>query len=174
MKKRHIAFAFSLTQLWVLMSLLGAILCETLMIYPNIFYDIPRSFEIGMKFMVVRGPHDFFPPMGMLAMLTGVGSLIFNWRVKSARYWILGSVMIVFLGEFLLSMAYFWPRNTIMFEEGAAVHSVAVLEQTAQEFQAGHWLRVAGCAAASALSFMGFLKIYRLRILSRDAHHKSK
>jgi hypothetical protein len=174
MKKQQIAFAFSLTQLWVVMILFGAILCETLMIYPNIFHDIPRSFEIGMKFMVVRGPHDFFPPIGMLAMLTGIGSLILNWRVKSARYWILGSMMIIFVGEFLFSMAYFWPRNTIMFEEGTAVHSVAFLKQTAEEFQTGHWLRVAGCAAASALSFMGFLKIYRFRITSQDAHHESR
>jgi hypothetical protein len=174
MKKQQIAFAFSLTHLWVLMILFGAIFFETLIIYPNIFHNIPRSFETGMAFMAIRGPHDFFPPVGMLAMLTGIGSLILNWRVKSARYWILGSVMIIFAGEFLFSMAFFWPRNTIMFEEGTAIHSVAFLKQTAQEFQTGHWLRVAGGAAASALSFMGFLKIYRHRITSRYAHHESK
>ncbi|BCU81922.1 hypothetical protein JIR001_17050 [Polycladomyces abyssicola] len=147
----------------------GAILFETLIIYPDIFHDVPRSLQTAKAFMVIRGPHDFFLPVGMLAMLTGIGSLILNWRVKSSRYWILGSLMIIFAGEFLFSMAFFWPRNTIMFEEGTAVHSVAYLKQTAQSFQMGHWLRVTLSAADSALSFMGFLKIYYHRITSRDA-----
>lgn len=57
MKRESIGFVFSMIHVWVVMILLGAILCETLMIYPNIFHDIPHSFEIGMQFMVVRGPH---------------------------------------------------------------------------------------------------------------------
>lgn len=120
-----------------------------------------------MDFAVVRGPRDFFPPVGTLAFLTGIGTLILGWRVKAARYWILGSVTVILIGEFLLSAAFFWPRNTIMFEEGTAVHSVAYLKQTAREFQAGHWLRLAMSAAASALSFVGFLKFYRHRISSQ-------
>ncbi|SEN71501.1 hypothetical protein [Lihuaxuella thermophila] len=173
MRKQPISFAFSLMNLWVLMILFGAIFFETLIIYPNIFHDIPRSFETGMAFMVVKGPHDFFPPVGTLALLTGIGSLIMNWRVKPARYWILSSVLIIFIGEYLFSMAYFWPKNTIMFEEGTTVHSVVFLKQTAQAFQTGHWFRVAGCAAASACSFKGFLNIYRYRITLRHVHPES-
>ena len=70
-------------------------------------------------------------------------------------------------------MAFFWPRNTIMFTEGAAVHTVAFLQQTAQEFELGHWIRFALGAAAAATSFMGFLKFYRYRITSRDAPHET-
>ena len=167
--KKQIAFAFILTYLWVVMIFLGAILFDTLIVYPDVFHDVPRSLETAMAFMVVRGPHDFFPPAGILAILTGIGSLIFGWRVKSARYWILGSVAVIFIGDFLLSMVFFWPRNTIM-TEGTAVHSVAYLQQTAQEFQTGHWLRVAMSVAASTSSFVGFLKFYRHRITSPYAH----
>ncbi len=170
MTRQQIAFALVLAYLWVLMILLGAILFETLILYPNIFHDVPGSLETALAFMVVRGPHDFFPLVGNLAMLTGIGSLVLGWRVKSARYWILGSVIIIFVGEFLFSVVYFWPRNTIMFDEGTAVHSVAYLQQTAREFQTGHWLRVAASAVASALSFMGFLRFYHRRITSQDAH----
>jgi uncharacterized membrane protein len=114
--------------------------------------------------MVVKGPHDFFPPVGMGTLILGILTTLLSWHVKPARYWILGSVIIIFAGEFLFSMVFFWPRNTIMFEEGTAVHSVAYLKQTAQEFQTGHWLRLAMSAAASILSFIGFLKFYRHRI----------
>ena len=170
MKRQQIAFTLILAYLWVLMILLGAILFETLILYPNIFYGVPGSLETALAFMVVRGPHDFFPLVGNLAMLTGIGFLVLGWRVKSARYWILGSVIIIFVGEFLFSVVYFWPRNTIMFEEGTAVHSVAYLQQTAQEFQTGHWVRVAASAVASVLSFTGFLRFYRCIITSQDAH----
>jgi uncharacterized membrane protein len=89
--------------------------------------------------------------------------------VKAARYWILASLVVI-VSEGLFSMAFFWPRNTIMFTEGTADHSVALLKQTAQEFEVGHWIRFALGAAAATTSFMGFLKFYRYRILSRYAH----
>ncbi len=174
MMRQQIAFALVLGYLWVLMILLGAILFETLILYPNIFHDVPGSLETALAFMVVRGPHDFFPLVGNLAMLTGIGSLVLGWRVKSARYWILGSVIIIFVGEFLFSVVYFWPRNTIMFTEGTEVHSAAYLKQIAQEFQTLHWSRLAFNAAGSALIFVGFLKFYRYIITSQDAHREPK
>ncbi|RIK41791.1 MAG: hypothetical protein DCC55_10820 [Chloroflexi bacterium] len=163
MKIQHLTFAVMLTYLWVMMILLGSIVLETFMIYPNIFHDPPESFEIALAFMSVRAPSDFFPPLGFLSWVTGAGSLILGWRVKSARYWILGSLLMI-VGEGLVSMAFFWPRNTIMFIEGPAVHSAEFLRQTAQEFQTLHWLRLAFNVVGSALIFIGFLKFYRYSI----------
>jgi hypothetical protein len=110
-----------------------------------------------MAYAAVRGPGDFFPPLGLVSWITGIGSLLLAWRVKPARYWILGSVIVI-VCEGLFSMVFFWPRNTIMFTEGTAVHSVAFLKQTAREFEVGHWIRFALGAAAAATSFMGLLK----------------
>jgi hypothetical protein len=45
-------------------------------------------------------------------------------------------------------MAYFWPRNTIMFEEGTAVHSVDALN-TGSEF------RVLSCRGLFAEGLLG-------------------
>src|ERR671916_3482315 len=166
MKRQWITFAFALVYLWVMMILLGSIVLETFMVYPNIFHDAPRSLETTMEFMVVRTPGDFFPPLGFLSWLTGTGALILAWRVKSARYWILGS-LIVIVCEGLFSMAFFWPRNTIMFTEGTEVHSDAYLKQIAQEFQTLHWSRLAFNAAGSASIFIGFLRFYRHLLTSR-------
>src|SRR5919112_150969 len=128
---------------------------------------------VGQHLVRYVGPvSQYFPPLGILSWLTGIGSLVLNWRVKSARYWILASlIMIVCQG--LISMVFFWPRNTIMFAEGTAVHSAALLQQTAQEFQTGHWVRVAFNAAASALAFVGFLKFYRCRTTSQYCRHET-
>ena len=52
--RNRIAFWIILAYLWVMMILLGAIVMETFMVYPNVFYDPPRSLETGLEFMAVR------------------------------------------------------------------------------------------------------------------------
>ena len=162
----RITFWVILAYLWVMMILLGSIVLETFMIYPNIFVDPPASFEVALDFMSVRSPHNFFPPLGLLSWVLGAASLILGWRVQSARYWIIASVLMI-VGEGLASMAFFWPRNTIMFVEGPAVHSAEFLRQTAREFENLHWLRVGFNVAGSALIFTGFLKFYRQMIVAK-------
>ena len=173
MKKiQGVAFPVILAYLWVMMILLGAIVLETFMVYPNIFHDPPRSLETGLEFMSVRAPSDFFPPLGFLSWITGIGALVLGWRVKSARYWILFSLIMI-VCEGLVSMAFFWPRNEIMFVEGTAVHSDEFLRQTAQEFQMLHWSRLTFNAAASISIFVGFLEFYRHGVLHHVASHRT-
>jgi hypothetical protein len=164
-KLQRFTFVVILAYLWVMLILLGSIILETFMVYPNIFYNPPESLELGMQFMTVAAPNDFFPPLGFISWVTGAASLILGWRVRSARYWILGSLLMI-VGEGVASMALFWPRNTIMFVEGLAVHSPEFLRQTAREFETMHWLRVGFNVAGSVLIFTGFLKYYRHLIVT--------
>jgi Domain of unknown function (DUF1772) len=163
--RQRLAFLVILAYLWVMMILLGAIVMETFMVYPNVFHDPPRSLELGLQFMSVRAPSDFFPPLGFLSWVTGLGALILGWRVKSARYWILLSVLMI-VCEGLFSMAFFWPRNEIMFIEGTKIHSAELLRQVAREFQTLHWARLAFNVAASASIFVGFMRFYRHMLTS--------
>jgi hypothetical protein len=172
MKKIRITFAFVLAHAWGLMIFFGALLFDTFIVYPNTFHDVPRSLETAMAFATVRGPGDFFPPLGFASWITGIGALILAWPVKPARYWIIASLVVI-VCEGVFSMAFFWPRNTIMFTEGTAVHSAAFLRQTAQEFEFGHWIRFVLGAAAAATSFMGFLRFYRYDVLSRDGRSRT-
>ncbi len=146
--------------LLIMMILLGSIMLETFMVYPNIFYNPPDSFKAGLEFMKVRTPHTFFPPLGFFSWLLGAASLVAAWPVRRARRWILASLAMI-VAEGLSSRAFFWPRNTIMFVEGPAVHSGAVLRQAAEEFQRMHWCRVAFNVAGSAAIFKAFLVYYR-------------
>jgi hypothetical protein len=72
--RQRLAFLVILAYLWVMMILLGAIVMETFMVYPNVFHDPPRSLELGLEFMSVRAPSDFFPPLGFLSWVTGAGA----------------------------------------------------------------------------------------------------
>ena len=72
--------------LWILMILLGSIVLDTFMVYPNIFHDPPKSFETALAFMSVRAPNDFYPPLGFLTWVAGLVSLALAWPERSARY----------------------------------------------------------------------------------------
>ena len=156
----RLAFGAVVAYLWVMMILLGSIVLETFMVYPNIFHDPPQSLATAMEFMSVRGPNDFFPPLGLFSWVTGLASLALAWRVPSARYWILGSLLMI-VGEGLASIAFFWPRNEILFVEGQAVHSAAYLRRIAEEFTTLHWLRLAFNVGASSFAFVAMLRLHR-------------
>lgn len=165
MKLQNLAFACILLYLWVMLILLGGITLETFMIYPNIFFNPPESLVTTMTFMQISGPDDFFPPLGFLSWVSGAAALMLGWRVPSARYWILASVLMILI-EGICSITLFWPRNTIMFVEGLAVHPPEVLRQTAIEFRNLHWIRLGCNVVGSACIFVGFLNFYRHRLLS--------
>src|SRR5262245_24510231 len=159
-RRQRIVLLIVGSYLWVMMILLGSIVLETFMVYPNIFYNPPDSFKAGLEFMKVRTPHDFYPPLGFFSWLLGAASLIAAWPIGPARRWVVASLAMI-VAEGLFSIAFFWPRNTIMFVEGPAIHSAAVLRQAAEEFQRMHWWRVAFNVAGSAAIFKAFLVYYR-------------
>lgn len=151
----------SVAYVWIAMVAFGGILVETIIIYPNVFHDVPRSLAESMDFFVVTGPADFFPPMGAVTVLAAITTVILLWPARRARLWVGASLLSLVVGEFLFSMLFFWPRNDIMFEEGIAVHSVEVLRQAAFEFQTGHWVRLAMSAVTASLAFAGLLRYHR-------------
>lgn len=156
--------------LWVMVILLGSIALETFMVYPNIFHDPPASLTTALAFMAVRAPSDFYPPLGFLSWALGTASIAAVWREPAARRWTALSLVMI-MSEGLVSMAWFWPRNTILFVEGLAVHAPDVLRQVAFEFERLHWLRVAFNAVASGAAFAGFLACYRRWVVaSADIH----
>lgn len=168
MTRQKLTFTVSIAYVWAALLMFGAVLMHTFLLYPNIFRDVPASLGEALEFMSVSAPSDVFPPFGLAIALTGLATTVLTWRIPAARYWILTSMGTLMVGEALFSWIFFWPRNAILFLEGTAVHPPAYLQQVAMEFQAGHWFRLAMLAATAALSFVGFLRIYRYVLLSKD------
>ena len=170
MKKiRRLAFPVVTAYLWVMMVLFGAIVLETFMVYPNVFADPPESLSLAMDFLSVSGPSDFFPPLGFATWVFGAGALVLSWPVKAARWWVAFSLAMI-VCEGVASMLYFGPRNEVMFVEGLEAHSAEYLKQVAREFEAWHWRSRMGFNALAAVgAFVGFLRLYRHRLLSRHS-----
>ncbi|RBP64247.1 hypothetical protein DFO66_107124 [Brevibacterium sanguinis] len=152
--------------LWVMMTLFGAIVLETLMIYPNVFADPPESLGLAMEFLAVTGPGDVFPPFGMACWILGAASLLLTIRVRGVRWWIALSLAAL-VAEGIVSMLFFWPRNDVMFVEGLAVHSAEHLIAVAREFETWHWIsRMTFNSIGAASVFVGFLRLHRFRVLA--------
>ncbi|MBD5787418.1 DUF1772 domain-containing protein [Cellulosimicrobium terreum] len=151
------------------MILLGAVVLETFMVYPNVFSDPPESLELAMEFLAVSGPSDVFPPLGFLSWTLVVAALLLCWRQRDARWWLLLSLAMA-VGEGVASILYFWPRNEIMFVEGLAVHPPEYLAQVVREFETWHWRSRMGFSVLAAVgAFVAYTRVYRARVLSGPA-----
>ena len=155
------AAAATIAFAWIATFALGGLVIETLLLYPNIFADVPRSLVDALDFMAVTAPSDVLPPLGALTVITAVAAVALTLRLRAVRLWTLGAAASLLVGEFLFSAVWFWPRNEIMFIEGPAVHDAAYLQQVAAEFQAGHWVRVAMAVVTAVLAFGGMLRMQR-------------
>ncbi len=153
MNRRRLAFGATSVALWIVMIHLGALLFETVVVYPNIFHDVPASLELSMEWMAATAPHDFFAPVGALSIVAIGTAIAASWRFTTVRNWLLIGLVVAILGEFVLSATVFWPRNTIMFSEGLTVHSAETLKTTAKTFQRLHWLRVGATVVNAAAVF---------------------
>jgi hypothetical protein len=159
MSRDRITLYLAGAYLWIVMILLGGLAVETFMIYPNIFADPPQSTEAAARFFAVSSPKLYFRPMGAACWVLGAATVISAWRLRPARWWLLGSVAAI-AADGVWSQLFSWPRNTVMFE-GLARHSAETIVRTAHEFQDLHWPRVAFNVIAAVLAFVGFLHCYR-------------
>lgn len=139
----------------------GGVAVETIIIYPNVFEDAPESLARATEFFRVTGPADLFPPLGALTIGTAILSLVAVWAIRRARTLIIASMVSLVFGEFLFSLVYFWPRNEIMFGEGASARSAEELQRAATEFEIGHWFRLAMSAVTATLAFVAMLRCYQ-------------
>ena len=146
---------------WTAMLSFGGVAAETVMLYPNIFGDAPASLDRAREFLVAGGPSDYFPPLGATVVLSSLAATVLTWRVPRLRWWIVGAAAVFVVCEFLFSVAFFWPRNEIMFVDPAGTHSAEYLRQVAEEFVAGHRVRLVGGAVTSALAFTALLRWVR-------------
>lgn len=159
----RVAYLSALAFCWLAMLSAGSILVETLLLYPNIFDDVPASLAESMRFLSAVSPGDVFPVLGAATLVAGLVTVAVVWRNPGARYRAGAAVLAFMAGNFLFSVLFFWPRNTIMFIEGLEVHSAEYLRAVAGQFQAGHWVRVVLAAVTSVLAFAGFLKVHDRR-----------
>ncbi|MFI7671092.1 hypothetical protein [Nocardia sp. NPDC049526] len=143
----------------------AAALTETIMLYPNIFRDVPESLTQTQQFMSEVAVGDVMRPLGGVLTVCALVACAAAVRYRLARGWVGASMISLISGQFLLSILYLWPRATILFDERSR-HSLAEIESAATEFQVGEWVRIAAALATAAFAVAATLSCYRTRVLA--------
>ncbi|MGW4772755.1 hypothetical protein ACWEO2_32560 [Nocardia sp. NPDC004278] len=144
----------------------AAALTETIMLYPNIFRDVPDSLAQTQQFMSEVAVGDVMRPLGGVLTVCALIACVVAVRYRLARGWVVASMISLISGQFLLSILYLWPRATILFDERSR-HSLAEIERAATEFQVGEWVRIATALATAVFAVAATLSCYRTRILAK-------
>jgi hypothetical protein len=105
------AVAATVAFAWMATFAFGSLLVETLLLYPNIFADVPTSLTKALEFMSASTPNDVLPPLGAATLATVAAAVLLTLRHRAVRLWTIGAALSMALGEFLFSAVWFWPRN---------------------------------------------------------------
>ncbi|MFE3444923.1 hypothetical protein ACFXNW_17980 [Nocardia sp. NPDC059180] len=141
---------------------------ETILLYPNIFRDVPESLAQTQEFMSVVAVGDVMRPMGGVLTLTALIACAVAVRSPIARGWMTASLVSLISGQFLLSVLYQWPRASILFDDRDQ-YTLAEIEQAASEFLIGQGLRIAAAAVTAVCAVVAALACYRARVLASAA-----
>lgn len=115
---------------------------------PNWGADLPNSIAAARNYFVSANPGNFFRIVSPLNQVLAIVALVISWRKN--RYIALGSLVVAVLAD-VLTFAYFYPRNDIMF--------VAPMDENAiraawQQWSAMNWFRSLLCLANTTLAFV--------------------
>lgn len=145
----------------------AAALTETILLYPNIFRDIPESLAMTEEFMSAMAVGDFMRPLGGVLTVCALIACIVAFRYRLGRNWIIASLVSLISGQFLLSILYLWPRATILFDDRTQ-HTLDEIERAATEFQIGEVVRIVAALATAVFAIGATLVCYRARVLTAE------
>lgn len=115
---------------------------------PNWGAHLPDSITAARNYFSVANPGNFFRIVSPLNQVLAIVALVISWRKN--RYIALASLVIAVLAD-VLTFAYFYPRNDIMF--------VAPMDENAirmawQQWSPMNWLRSSMCFVNTILAFV--------------------
>ncbi|WP_433663570.1 hypothetical protein ACQPW1_16450 [Nocardia sp. CA-128927] len=143
----------------------GTAAAETLLLYPNIFRDIPESLELTERFMSAVAVGDVMRPLGGVLTLCALIAAAVSVRYRVGLRWMGLSLLSLVSGQFLLSILYEWPRATILFDDRDK-HTLAEIQRAATEFQIGEGFRILAAALTALFAVAAAVACYRRRVLA--------
>ncbi|MGC4039043.1 MAG: DUF1772 domain-containing protein [Chitinophagaceae bacterium] len=121
--------------------------------------DIPRSIEVAREYFKTVNPGNFFRMFAPVNQFVALLALILFWKVSATVRIYLGIALALYVFADVFTFAYFYPRNSIMFEKGSLT-DVETLKNAWAGWNTMNWLRSFMIFAGVVFSFMALHKIY--------------
>ncbi|HEY1869640.1 MAG TPA: DUF1772 domain-containing protein [Chitinophagaceae bacterium] len=125
-------------------------------------YNIPASIQTTREYFKAVNPGNFFRIFSPLNQVLSLLVLILFWKSSSAIRLYLGLAFIFYVTADILTFAYFYPRNDILFK-GAQLADVELLRTTSKQWVQMNWVRSSIVLIGVFFSFLALHKIYTRR-----------
>jgi uncharacterized membrane protein len=121
--------------------------------------DIPSSIAAAREYFRAVKPGDYFRIFSPLNQVVGLVALILFWKSSPSIRLCLGAAFALYVLGDILTFAYFYPRNDIMFKD-AQLTDVALLKKVWSEWTFMNWVRSFMILVGLTLSCLSLHKIY--------------
>jgi uncharacterized membrane protein len=140
--------------------LLGASGYESVVMAPNFAARVPESLEHIRAFFVVANPGTFFRIVAPATQVLLLVSVAVCWRRQGARWWLLGSLVILVLAD-VITFTFHYPRNELLFNIPLDQVATAQLDAAARQWGSGNHVRVGLLAGAVIGALRGLVALVR-------------
>jgi hypothetical protein len=117
---------------------------------PNWGANVPHSIEAARAYFSVANPGSFYRIVSPINQVLALIAVIISW--KNNRYIALGSLAVAVLID-VMTFAYFYPRNEVMFLTPINNQDVKLAWE---QWSAMNWVRSGLCLANTTLAFILF------------------
>jgi hypothetical protein len=121
--------------------------------------DIPNSIGAARTYFKTVNPGSFFRIFSPINQVLGLLVLILFWKSVPTVRMTLGVAFVLYVLGDVMTFAYFYPRNDIMFRD-ASLTDVSLLKRVCAEWRAMNWVRSLVILIGLVFSFLSLHKIY--------------
>jgi hypothetical protein len=123
--------------------------------------DIPESIEAARGYFKTVSRANFLRIFSPLNQMLALSVLVLFWKSSSAIRMCLAAALVLYVLTDVMTFAYFYPRNEIMFR-AAELNDVTLLRETWASWSAMNWVRSSLLLAGVILSCVSLHKIYSI------------
>jgi hypothetical protein len=119
--------------------------------------NMPVSIQTAREYFKTVNPGNFFRIISPANQLFALIVLVLFWKASPAIRLMLGIAFLLYVLSDVMTLAYFYPRNEIMFK--SPLSNVGNLRKAFAEWNAMNWVRSSICFVGLVFSFLSLHKI---------------
>ena len=121
--------------------------------------NIPQSIQTAREYFKTVNPGNFFRIFSPASQVLALLSLILFWKVSVTIRIYLGLALMLYISVDVFTFAYFYPRNSILFEKGSLT-DIDTLKNALSGWRSMNWLRSLMILAGLVFSFLSLHQVY--------------
>jgi len=127
-------------------------------------HNFPNSILAARDYFSGYDPGRFYRVASPINQLLGLASLILCWKVDRRLRWLCAAAAFFAIAGDMMTFAYFYPRNDIMFRSAAPLNWDAIRAAHAQ-WTSMNWVRSGVVGLGLINAFLAYSRYFALRIL---------